>query len=482
MPHLRRPLLALLALAASTYPPTRTLAADPPGGFIEKAYGTDVRAKLTPSQIQSMLPSRGVFTFPAPYGTQGIRLTNSTDCGGGDCVYPVGYSYWRNINNHINDPYFLVFLGLRESSGGSGVNLFKVDKTTDVVTKVGPLFDPESPFADGTTEGWYWSGTRPTTLYLNSGPKLVRYEVNSRQFETVFDASTRFGPDCYIWQTHSSDDDRVHSATLRTISTNQDLGCIVYDEATAEFSYFAKQGAYDECHVDKSGNWLLILENYDGQLDEDNVIVELRTGRQMLLLNQQGAAGHHDLGYGYQVNLDEWANEAGATKLWSYDRPLALGGGQDLLVYQLTDWSVGAGHIAHGNARPDLPPSRQYACYSDATRFTLPRSDEISCFRLDGSLDTLVVAPVMTDLDATGGGSSDYDKLPKGNLDVTGRYFIWTSNMGGDRLDAFIVKVPGQELVPDGDGAGGGTIPGKTIGASPPTVRLRRVTAPLAGN
>jgi hypothetical protein len=53
----------------------------------------------------------------------------------------------------------------------------------------------------------------------------------------------------------------------------------------------------------------------------------------------------------------------------------------------------------------------------------------------------MVVAPVMTDLDAAG-GADDYGKAPKGNLDVTGRYFIWTSNIGTDRLDAFLVEVP----------------------------------------
>jgi hypothetical protein len=36
--------------------------------------------------------------------------------------------------------------------------------------------------------------------------------------------------------------------------------------------------------------------------------------------------------------------------------------------------------------------------------------------------------------------------MPKGNLDVTGQYFIWSSNVGGNRLDAFIVKVPAQLL------------------------------------
>src|SRR5262245_10223797 len=42
----------------------------------------------------------------------------------------------------------------------------------------------------------------------------------------------------------------------------------------------------------------------------------------------------------------------------------------------------------------------------------------------------------------------DYTQLPTGNLDVTGRYFIWTTNIGGDRLDAFVVKVPYQWLLP----------------------------------
>jgi hypothetical protein len=70
---------------------------------------------------------------------------------------------------------------------------------------------------------------------------------------------------------------------------------------------------------------------------------------------------------------------------------------------------------------------------------------EIVCFRLDGSLRTVVVAPVMTDLDAAG-GESEYWRLPKGNLDVTGEYFIWTANGGGDRLDAYIVRIPVERL------------------------------------
>jgi hypothetical protein len=45
------------------------------------------------------------------------------------------------------------------------------------------------------------------------------------------------------------------------------------------------------------------------------------------------------------------------------------------------------------------------------------------------------------------GGGTDYGKLPKGNLDITGQYFIWTTNLSGTRLDAFLVKMPYHLLV-----------------------------------
>src|ERR1700704_4463387 len=79
------------------------LAAQSPatGGFVEPAASPPVRAPMTASQIQSLLPARGPFVFPAPYLTLGVRLTNATDCGGSDCVNYVGYSYWRNTNAHV---------------------------------------------------------------------------------------------------------------------------------------------------------------------------------------------------------------------------------------------------------------------------------------------------------------------------------------------------------------------------------------------
>jgi hypothetical protein len=436
-----------------------------PGGFLETSNTAQVRPRLSSLQVGA-LPARGTFTFPAPYLTQGARLTNASDCGGGDCVLPVGYSYWRNTNNHVGSNTMLIFLGLTTQRGGPGPTLFAYDKTTGAVTNRGPMFDASSRFHDATAEGWYFSGTKPNALYMLDGSKLLRYDVEAKTFQTVFDVAPTYGADRYVWQPHSSDDDRVHSVTLRDTGTRQMLGCLVYREDTRGFSYFPSQGGFDECHVDKSGRWLVILDDVDGRYAQDNRIINLDTGAETVLLDEEGAGGHSDLGNGYLVGEDDWAAEPGTARLWRFDQPMEQSATQGVVTYHTTNWSADLGHVSHANARAGVNPAQQFACSSNATRLDMPRSNEIVCFRLDGSLDVLVVAPVMTNLDAAGGGD-DYSKHPMGNLDVTGEYFVWTSNLGGDRLDAFVVRVPSQKLLsPSSD-------------RTPPVVAI---TSPTAGS
>ena len=81
-----------------------------------------------------MLPARGAFTFPSPYNTTAFRITTGSDCQGADCVSPVGYSYWNNINNHAGSDTMLVFLGLDRRKGGTGPTLFRVNKRTGATT------------------------------------------------------------------------------------------------------------------------------------------------------------------------------------------------------------------------------------------------------------------------------------------------------------------------------------------------------------
>ena len=417
------------------------------GGFVDSATSVGLRPTLSAAEIRVFLPDRGRFTFPSPYSTTGVRLSNASDCGGADCVAPVGYSYWSNINNHAGSDTMLIFLGLDRRKGGGGPTLFSYNKRTGETANLGALFSSDSPFSWSSGEGWYFSATRPGALYVNDGPRILRYDVQSRTFETVFDAAGQFGADKFLWQLHSSNDDRVHSATLRQTGTYEMLGCVVYSELTRRATFFPKRGEFDECQVDRSGRWLVIKEDVDGRNGEDNRIVDLQAGTEQILTDPNGASGHSDMGFGFLIAEDNFHSEPGAVRRWNLAADMqggqpALIRGQGELVYRISSWSSGVGHIAFGHARANHPIEQQTACASNASRQPLPRVNEIVCFRLDGSLETLVVAPNLTDLNAPGGGSEDYAKLPKGNIDVTGEYFIWTANAGTSRLDAFVVRIP----------------------------------------
>ena len=435
-----------------------------PGGFTESATGNGLRPRLSAGEIQTFLPSRGRFTFPAPYGTTGVRLTNAGDCGGGgDCVNYVGYSYWRNINNHAGSDTMLVFLGMDRNRGGGGPTLFSYNKNSGETRNLGPISSGDSPFGWSTGEGWYFSGSRQNALYVNDSTRLLRYDVVTKAMETVFDVREHLGGDRRIKQMHSSTDDKVHSATVQDANWNM-VGCVAYNETTRRATYVASKGDYDECQIDKSGRWLLLKENVDGRDGEDNRIIDLQNGTEEVFYDRDGAAGHSDMGHGYLVAEDNMSSTPGAARVWQFGQDLRASG-QGTMVYNLADWSAsaGLGHVSHANARAGVPASQQMACNSSAERSNLPRVNEIVCFRLDGSRNVLVVAPNMTDLNAPGGGSDDYSKRPKGNVDPTGEYFIWTSNTGTNRNDAFIVRIPQSKL----GVAGGAPAPSPSPAPSP---------------
>ena len=422
------------------------------GGFVDSATGNGLRPRLSAGEIQAFMPQRGTFTFPAPYGTTGARLTNAGDCGGGDCVNYVGYSYWRNINNHVGSDTMLIVLGLDRQRGGGGPTLFSYNKNNGQTQNLGPLFSADSPYSWASGEGWYFSASQRNALYMNDGYSLMRYDVVTHAMQKVFDVRDHLGADRRIWQVHSSNDDNVHSATVKDGSYN-DVGCVAYNQSTGRATYIARKGDYDECQIDKSGRWLLVKENVDGRNGEDNRIIDLQSGAEQIFYDEEGAAGHSDLGYGYLVAEDNMYNQPGAVRVWQFGQDVHAAG-QGTLVYALTKWEGGGvGHVSHANAKAGTPINQQMVCSSNAYRDNLPRVNEIVCYRLDGSMNTLIVAPNMTDLNASGGGSDDYSKRPKGNLDPTGEYFVWTSNAGTNRGDAFIVRVPQHKL-----GVSGGAV------------------------
>jgi hypothetical protein len=435
------------------------------GGFLEKAGSPTLRSRFARSQIDAFLPANGAkgpFTFPAPYLTTGVRLTNASDCAGGqDCVWYVGYSYWRNTNYHVGQADMLIFLGFDRAYGGAGPSLLSYNKATDQVQNLGPLFDSTNTYSYATGEGWYFSGSQPTKLYvyLVGDATLERFDVLTHRFEPrpVVDVRRCPRPSVcpndatYIIQPHSSDDDRVHSMTLQNPQYER-LGCLVFESQGRRYRYFPPPGGFylDECHIDKSGRFLTMLEG-DQNGSMTTRVADLQTGIIASIDDAAGSLGHLDTGYSYAVGADNYNPMANATILLKFpvtntQRPVGP------VVHFNKRWDIAAAnHIAHGSA-VNAPAESQYACGSNASRVA-DMADEIVCFSLDpnrnadGSIDVLVAGQVLTDLDALGGRDfwgDDYSQMPKGNLDVTGKYFIWTSNMRSDRLDAFIVKIPSQ--------------------------------------
>ena len=184
---------SLLSIGATIHDAVIAIAPPPPpgGGFTEKAGSPVLRARFTPSQIQSFLPGGGAtgkFTFPAPYNTEAVRLTNATTCANGsDCLWYVGYSYWHNINFHVGSSDMYVFLGTDTNRGGVGPILLRYDKNADTVQNLGPLFDQNSPYHFQTGEAWYFSGSQPGKLYafLVGGTQLRRFDIFTRQFDQI---------------------------------------------------------------------------------------------------------------------------------------------------------------------------------------------------------------------------------------------------------------------------------------------------------
>jgi hypothetical protein len=207
-------------------------------------------------------------------------------------------------------------------------------------------------------------------------------------------------------------------------------------------AFFSKIGIYEECQVDKSGHWLMSLEDLDGRYGPDMRVFDLANESEIArIYSQDGAVSRADMGFGYVVGASGAAELPNATVLWYFGSTVTKGP----VVHCNVNWNLSAlHHLSHANAKADLPPGSQFACGSDADRISGVQN-EITCVRLDGSAEQLIVAPVLTNLDAPG-GQVEYRKAPHGHLDVTGQYFIWTTNLSGARLDALLVKVPSQRL------------------------------------
>lgn len=381
---------------------------------------TDETLRPTPWELLPQLPSKGPFRFPEPWNTIATRVTDDAQ---GALLEPVGYSYWRNMNAHRNNDFIYVMLAFRNK----GPCLFVVSKI-DGTSKMVDFME-----FSHTGEGLYFSAHKVDILYVNLGSTFYRYNVETGSMKEIFSIDKN----CYLWQCHSNFDETIHSATFRDKNTYEMLGAVVYNENLNQLRYFPKKGDFDECQIDKSGKFLVIKETYLGR-GECNRVVHLETEREIIISNDEGAIGHSDSGDGFiigEVDVNPLPNCVEMRDLNRLSRSIQ---------YHGTKWSTGVGHVSHTNVH-----NPSFIVISNASRdIEVPRQNEIIQVPLDGSQTFRPLAPSCTDLDYSGGdvpgntkSDNDYRKMPKGNLDAYGEYYIWTANHRSDHLDAFIMRL-----------------------------------------
>lgn len=377
------------------------------GGFTVHCSDTSTRDVIGRLGASVFLPStRGAFTFPAPWGTQGVRLTDGSD---GD-VRPVGYSYWRRINAHRTRPELSILVGRR----GACALLVFVDKLT-LATRTSELAD-----VWGEGEQWYWDAVDPDVFYLLEGGTLLRYNIVTRSRATV----CALGGGVEMWQPNGSADGKVHSATVKRLP-NYDVDSMVVAYPSWQRIVALGAGGFDECQIDKSGRYLLVKEGGNA-----NRIMDLDSGLDVTVSNEGGALGHSDNAWGWAVGEDDYHALPGAFVKMDFANPIVRGP----VMYHTTDWQAMARHIGIAWDRPD-----PIGIVSSACRNNVPRANEIVKVPLDGSLQATLIAPNLTDLD--GVGSDDYEKLPKANVDPYGEWACWSGNVHG-RVDLFAVRIP----------------------------------------
>lgn len=413
-------------------------------GIIEAFGQGKIRPKF-PNNLDFLPPDVGEFTFPDPYNTRAWRLTGPSNAPQSGGVPYIGYSYWPITNAHENSDTMFILTCRNPYAGGDGPFLIRFNKVTGQFTSDGPLFDSSDGASWDLGEGYYFSRSNPEWLYQPPrGPELRRFNLSTRQWETVFTLDPDI-PGNRMAQAHSSQDDKAHSASV--FSNRRGEGVVVFFEETGEQVFYPVNGSLDEAQVDRSGEWLVIKENVDSRNGEDNRIIDLTmmSGEQ-IYKDEEGAGGHSDVGYGYMLFQDNWNADPNTVLLRNFST------GVTFPVYRGTDWyALQADHISHTNTFQD------WALASAAHARNSAHANELIAFKTEAESDTLVIAPVMTDTTkGADGNAGAYGRSPKAVLDVTGRYALWTSNMGGsDRLDLFMVEVPYERLagetVPDPD-------------------------------
>jgi len=322
---------------------------------------------------------------PAPSGSVApVRVTDERD---GE-ILNRGYSYWPSVYNKGEDVWY-AFVGHADGHP----RFFKIEGTA--ITRLGSLL----PFT-GTAEGWFW--TQSGDVMLCDGPRLLRVNPFTGQQTIALDVSSTH-PGCDIWQAHSSDDGRTHSATVRQIVSDgpyPKLGTVV--QCASGRLFYRATGNLDESQITADGSYLIIKET-DEQGRLYNRIISCDDGGDGYRLNPGEAIGHSDCGPDFIVGEDSQLGQCIRFDPRTLERRTLLG-----------TWNLG--HVSVRGGR--------------CLRSTL---FDLSLINLDGSGETKLLEHGMI--------GEGYDHQVFGNLSPGGSVAAWVSNQAG-RMDLYVCRMP----------------------------------------
>lgn len=306
-------------------------------------------------------------------------------------VKPIGMSYWRNINQHINSSTMDIVLSVNDE-----LVVFTVDKYSLQVLRQKALG------INHTGEGVSYSRIYPSIFYYGMGREYYKYDVYTGERQVVW--SSPFN----LWQVHMDYSERTFSGSLKDDNWN------IIGWGVNELR-FDLRGSPDECQIDKSGDWLVIKEN------DYNRIVNINTGAERIIQNTDGALGHSDNGFNCILGENDFASVAGACEYFNFQT------GERKLIYSTGLWNMG--YVSFTNAYPNTPIESQKALISSA-------DGRLILVRLDGSLIGFSIADIPPYYDG-----QPYEDRPKANLCPNGEFAVWTEARSGN-YNAYVVRVP----------------------------------------
>jgi len=141
-----------------------------PGGSSKPPPRGQMRPHLSAQEIQTFCRRAGSH-LSAPYNTAARASPTATIAPAAVTAWSrFGYSYWRNINNHVGQNEMLIFLGLNDSAAGPRPSMFRYRQDHRSVANLAAV----RPFLQhelAHRRRLVLERTRPNTIYIDNGPR-----------------------------------------------------------------------------------------------------------------------------------------------------------------------------------------------------------------------------------------------------------------------------------------------------------------------